>query len=75
MLTTFADTLMRQHQLSACRRPSGADLAYVEELLAQIEAEGVPAPAPIEQCGYRHHNMAAPAGLCAIVDCVYPANV
>ncbi len=36
--------------LSARRRPSGADLAYVEQLLAQIEAEGVPAPSPIEQC-------------------------
>ncbi len=34
----------------ARRRPSGADLAYVEQLLAQIEAEGVPAPSPIEQC-------------------------
>ena len=38
--------------MSVCRRPSGADLAFVEQLLAQIEAEGVPAPAPIEQCAF-----------------------
>ena len=34
---------------SSSRKPSGADLAYMEELLAQIERQGVAAPAPIEQ--------------------------
>lgn len=29
--------------------PDGADLAYMEALLSLIEAEGLPAPAPIEQ--------------------------
>ena len=29
--------------------PSGADLAYMEDLLAAIKQAGVPAPAPIEQ--------------------------
>ena len=32
-----------------CREPNGADLAYMEDLLREIEANKIPAPSPIEQ--------------------------
>lgn len=37
------------HFLCACRKPSGADLGFMKELMQQIEEAGVPAPSPIEQ--------------------------
>ena len=37
---------LRRHE---CRRPSGADLDFMRELMALLEAEGIAAPAPIEQ--------------------------
>ena len=32
-----------------CRKPSGADLRFMHELLQKLEADNTPAPAPIEQ--------------------------
>ncbi len=34
---------------SLCRKPSGADLKFMHELMQQLEADNTPAPAPIEQ--------------------------
>ena len=37
------------YPVCGARRPSYADLAFMEDLLADLERKGVPAPAPIEQ--------------------------
>ena len=42
-------SVLRNTRALPCRNPSGADLAYVRDLLGDIEAYSIPAPAPIEQ--------------------------
>ena len=43
--------MSRLQQLAkrVCRKPSGADLAFMADLMAALEEKGVAAPGPIEQ--------------------------
>ena len=60
----------------ACRRLSGADLDFMRELMAALEAEGIAAPAPIEQrwsvssrCGHACATASASIGFLAVQKC------
>ena len=52
---TRAEEALRRHQQEVAfpcgtrQEPSGADLAYMRDLLAMLETSDVPAPSPIEQ--------------------------